>query len=221
MKTALNDLVSEKRGIPIDSSQDEFLDPLGIRVKEVLPQSKAISDWKCEAEGVTFSWKNGRFLVRKSLNVFELKNNRVMITGSSLLIQFLLKTREKNTKVASLAIDLLKEAETLLKQSKHSEALKLLQPLKKPLAHLARIDLNSLKPHLPSVRTESASIRPALRPSCRSIMPRKSGSRMLPAQRFNTAAATLAVKPNIRSQAFKLRIDETYRASSLDDVCRN
>lgn len=158
MKSTLSDLAPLMRELLHQPPQEPSLEELSSYIRHTLPQAKVLTELKLnkEAAVVTFAWKGHRFLVKKSFEVFELKGKTIFITGASQLMQSVLKNKEKNKKVVSTAADMLQEAEALLRNSKTSDALKLLQPLKRSLAHLVGTSSNQPKPRAASVNHESA-----------------------------------------------------------------
>lgn len=108
-------------------------------VKRTIPQSKTIQNLKSSEEGdyVSFLWKSRNFLIRKNLQVFEVKSGRVFITGASTLMQSTLVVQNHNQKTIEGIVENLQEAEHMLKGALRKEqGLRVLDGIKRTLARL-------------------------------------------------------------------------------------
>ena len=114
------------------------LDELAQYIRENIPQNKSISHLEVQAslDGVTFKWNSMEFLVRKSLDVFQVKEKRIYITAASMLMQVVLTTASKIDRVLAATVESLDQAQDLMKRSDVSKAMQLLDPVKKALAKL-------------------------------------------------------------------------------------
>lgn len=108
-------------------------------VRQTLPQSKAIQNLQLRADigALTFRWNGREFLVKPSLEVFELKGPNVIITGASMLMQAALMTKNKNEKVIVAMVDTMKQAEDFIKANQKDNGLSLLATVKKTMGSLA------------------------------------------------------------------------------------
>jgi hypothetical protein len=123
----------------------ESLDELVQYIRGAIPQPKKISHMqrKEEAQVVTFHWQGREFLVKKSLEVLELKGKALYLTGASMLLQMVLMKRSRNEKVIEGILTVLKEAEEMIASQHRSETgVKLLAVVKGSLAKLAGKKIN-------------------------------------------------------------------------------
>jgi hypothetical protein len=79
-----------------------------------LPETIAHLDLNIWHEVVQFSWEGRRFVVKPSLETFELKGHSLFVTAASILVQTILVKQKKHTKVGEEIIDALKQVEYLL-----------------------------------------------------------------------------------------------------------
>lgn len=125
------------------------LEELAKHIIQTFPSPRAIThlEQKPTWEAITFHWQGRRFVVRTSLQVLEMRGNRVFITGASMLAQSVLVTKTKQTNVLDSVVKTLHEAEELLVNRLRMESgLKLLTIVKASLAKL----LGSKHPRHPS-----------------------------------------------------------------------
>jgi hypothetical protein len=113
------------------------LDQLTLHIRKVLPDQKAMSNLRPNPQGnvVEFTWHARHFVVRPTLDVFELKGQTLLVTGASMLIQAALRTRDKNTKSVEVVIETLRVAEENMRGSR-DRGLALLSEIKKTLSKL-------------------------------------------------------------------------------------
>lgn len=118
----------------------ETLEQLAQYIRETLPQPKSIVNLqaKDKTDVVTFHWQGREFLVKKSLDVLEVRSNNLYITGASMLLQSVLTKKGRNEKVIESVLDALKQAEDLISSKRQTESgLKLLGTVKSTLSKLA------------------------------------------------------------------------------------
>ena len=116
----------------------EKLDDLAQHVRETVPQSKAITHFEVKEplQAVTFKWNGMEFLVRMSLEVFQVKEKRIYITAGSMLMQAALLSASRIDRVLAGSVDSLDQAMDLLKKSEVTKAMMLVEPVKKVLQRL-------------------------------------------------------------------------------------
>ena len=114
------------------------LDELAQYIRENIPQNKAISHLEVQAplDAVTFKWNSMEFLVRKSLDVFQVKEKKIYITAASMLMQVVLQTASRIDRVLAATVESLEQAQDLMKRSDVTKAMQMLDPVKKALAKL-------------------------------------------------------------------------------------
>lgn len=114
------------------------LDDLTIHIRKVLPDSKALAHLQTNAQAgvVEFNWHSRHFVVKPTLEVFELKGRTLLITGISMLIQAALQTKDRHTKIIEAVVESLKAAEENLRANR-DRGFSLLTDVKKTLSRLA------------------------------------------------------------------------------------
>jgi len=112
----------------------QTLDELVQYLRRTVPQAKLIKHMLPDEKAgvVTFEWQSRRFAVRKSLEVFEVKGNRIFVTGASGLMQAALTTKNRNQSVINAVIETLEQVEGQMRDNK-PKALALLDSVKKTL----------------------------------------------------------------------------------------
>jgi hypothetical protein len=121
------------------SPTNEALDDLVLYIRQTLPQPKAIHKLEIleKLDAVRFHWQGREFLVRKNMDVLELKGDNLYMTGTSILIQSVLMKKTKNEKVLGAIEEVLKEAEELIAHRYKVDAgLRMLQTAKAGLMKL-------------------------------------------------------------------------------------
>jgi hypothetical protein len=116
------------------------LDELVNYLQQTLPQAKSIANLKIDERVgiITFAWNGHSFAIKKTLETFELKAEKVFLTGASILMQSALMKRSKNEKVIESVIDAIQQAEDLIMSKQEQEnGLKLLGAVKGTLNKLA------------------------------------------------------------------------------------
>jgi hypothetical protein len=113
------------------------LDDLEQYLHIVMPQWKSVQQLKRNPQQgfIDFFWQGHHFVVKPSLETFELKNNGLFITGGSLLLQSALRTRTGNeTRIVEIA-DTLRAAEDTI-VSRRDEGLALVRTVRKALSNM-------------------------------------------------------------------------------------
>jgi hypothetical protein len=82
-------------------------------IRQTIPQPKAMLHIKPREDTgiVEFTWNARHFVVKTTLQVFELKGSTILITGASMLMQATLQTRDRHGRVIEAIIELLQAAE--------------------------------------------------------------------------------------------------------------
>ena len=77
------------------------LEELPAYISTTIPKPRSITkmEVKSECSAVTFHWQGRTFLVRTSLQVFELKGKSLFVTGASTLAQAVLMRKTSQEKV--------------------------------------------------------------------------------------------------------------------------
>jgi hypothetical protein len=130
------------------SPANEALEELATYIRQTLPQPRAIQKLEMmhQLDAVRFHWQGREFLVRKNMDVLELKGgDNLYVTGTSILIQSVLMKKSKNEKVLGAIEEILKEAEEMINSKFKAEAgLKLLETAKASLVKLLGNKSNSV-----------------------------------------------------------------------------
>ena len=117
----------------------DTLEELTQYIRETLPQPKSILHMRpmTEAGAVSFAWNGREFVVKNSLQALEIKNDKLFITGASMLMQLALVKRNKNEKVLGAVVENLRQAEELLNNPlRREQGLTLLGTVKSSLKRL-------------------------------------------------------------------------------------
>jgi hypothetical protein len=114
------------------------LDELTQYIRQTLPQSKAILNLRAEEKSdvVRFTWNSREFVVKKSLEVLEVRGRNVYITGASMLLQTVLMKRDRNEKILEAVVATLSEVEGMVRTNSE-RGLALLGTVKQTLGKLA------------------------------------------------------------------------------------
>ena len=119
------------------------LDELVPYIRKNVPQSKAIKHMIADEKAriVRFDWQGRHFVVRTTLQTFELKQTRLFMTGASTLLQLLLLTKTSQQSIVSELVEKLDEATNLLKgggvrPEDQQKGVALLQPIKSTLERM-------------------------------------------------------------------------------------
>ncbi len=94
----------------------ETSEQLAQHIRQNLPPSNAITGLKVfETQGfVSFRWYERDFVVKRSLEVFEVKNQNLFATGASMLMQSVLTDAQKDGKVVATLVGSIRQAEDLI-----------------------------------------------------------------------------------------------------------
>jgi hypothetical protein len=113
------------------------LDELEAHIRTSLPLARDIQKLQknAAAKYVEFQWHQRHFVVQPSLQVFENKDQKLFITGASMLIQACLLKKDKTQNVLSEVIDTMEKTEELVKSSPE-QALALLGSVKATIRKL-------------------------------------------------------------------------------------
>ena len=116
------------------------LDELLQFVRETVPQPKAMQQLRIKSPPgvISFLWYQREYLVNPSLQVFELKNKEVFVTGASMLMQLALMRRSRGEKIMGASVDMLHQVEEFIKSRDIERGLALLASVKKALGSLAK-----------------------------------------------------------------------------------
>lgn len=120
----------------------DTLEELTQYIRETLPQPKSILHMRpmTEAGAVSFAWNGREFVVKNSLQALEIKNDKLFITGASMLMQLALVKRNKNEKVLGAVVENLRQAEELLNNPlRREQGLTLLGTVKSSLKRLVAL----------------------------------------------------------------------------------
>ena len=114
------------------------LDELAQYIRENIPQNKAISNLEVQAplDAVTFKWNSMEFLVRKSLDVFQVKEKKIYITAASMLMQLALLNASRIDRVVGATVESLDQVQEMLKRSDTAKAFSLLTSVRAALIKL-------------------------------------------------------------------------------------
>ena len=108
-------------------------------ISKTIPSPRELAELKAnEAAGVaTFSWHRIHFLVKPTLEVYEIKNSQIFITGSSLLMTRILAGSSRREQTIEVVLETMRQASELLTNSNTSRSgFELLGVVKKTLARL-------------------------------------------------------------------------------------
>ena len=114
------------------------LDELVQYLRKNVPQAKAIKHLVADekAKVVKFEWQGRHFVVKTTLQAFELKRTSLFVTGTSTLLQQILTTKTSHQTIIGEIVDNFDEALNLLKGDVQ-KGLTLLQPIKSKLGRMA------------------------------------------------------------------------------------
>ena len=121
----------------------ETLDQLAQYIRQNIPEPRALAALSIHQKSgfVQFHWHGAEFVVKKSLDVFELKQQNLLATGASMLMQLVLKKSEKNERVITAIMDSMNEAVGLMEDEHQVESgLKLLENVKAALVKLGNLN---------------------------------------------------------------------------------
>ncbi len=117
----------------------ENLADLARYIRENLPRSIKLEELRVDesADAVLFRWEKREYIVKRYLKVFEVKYNRIYITGYSLLVQSALTAEFRNEKVIEAVMETINQAQNLINEkNKTKSGLELLKAIKATLVKL-------------------------------------------------------------------------------------
>jgi hypothetical protein len=117
----------------------ETLDDLVSYIRGNLPRSIKLEELRADTEmdAVHFRWEKREYIIKKSLAVFEVKYQKIFVTGYSLLLQSALTAEVKNEKVLGAVVETLQQAERLIGDERKGKAgLDLIRVVKRTLIRL-------------------------------------------------------------------------------------
>jgi hypothetical protein len=93
------------------------LDELEQYLLNSLPQPKSIQQLRKNSQAgfLDFKWNGHHFAVKPSLEAFEIKDQRLFITGASRLVQAALSVRTSNEQTIKAVMHTLEQAEDAMK----------------------------------------------------------------------------------------------------------
>lgn len=114
------------------------LEELAVFIKRNVPRAREIRSFTVHEDTtiITFQWHERDFAVKPSLEVFEVKVGKILLTGSSLLLQTIFTKQRKNQRVAEAVIDSIRRAEDLFKAENTEQAFALLGTVESTLVKL-------------------------------------------------------------------------------------
>jgi hypothetical protein len=124
----------------------ETLEELTVYLRETLPQPKAISHLKplAEAGAMRFMWNGREFVVKPTLQTMEIKDNKLLLTGASTLMQLVLMGKTRNERVLGAVVENIRQAEEMINNpATRSRGLTLLATVKATLKSLMPRQLRS------------------------------------------------------------------------------
>ena len=119
----------------------ENLDRLADAVRTTLPDKKALSHLEANQKTgcVTLTWHNTKLAVKLSGESYEVKDDNLFVTGTSMLLGRVLTTKQKIDTVLGAVIESLRQAETLA-PTDSEKAIALLESIKPAIRHLGHAD---------------------------------------------------------------------------------
>lgn len=113
----------------------ENLEELAHYIRRTLPQSNnnMSLELNAAAGAIQCRWHTREFIVKPSLEVFELRGLSLFVTGASILLQSVLAKQRKNARVFDEVVLSILKAEELLQRSRTETALALLKLVKRTM----------------------------------------------------------------------------------------
>lgn len=120
-------------------------------IRRVLPARTPISNLEVKEDlgHVSFHWQDKIFAVDRHLQVFEIKGKQLFVTGSSILLQSVLRQKDKHRRVIEAVMEVLSEVQNLVDSKDRKEGgIKLLHSAQSTLQKLiiAKHDKSNLQP---------------------------------------------------------------------------
>ncbi len=114
---------------------------LAAHVRDSLIPSSGITGLKAhESHGfVSFRWYDRDFVVKKSMEVFEVKGQNLFVTGGSILLQAVLAKADNDTKIVETIVSSIRQVEDLIADDDQRDSgFKLLGTVRDTLKRLSR-----------------------------------------------------------------------------------
>ena len=94
----------------------ETLEQLAQYVQRSVPEPRSLRALQAQENSnyVSFEWNATRFVIKKSLQVFEIRGQSLQVTGSSILMQETFVRSERLERILSVLIDSMHQAQTLV-----------------------------------------------------------------------------------------------------------
>jgi hypothetical protein len=129
----------------------ETLDQLTQHIRQNVPQPKAIVNLHLQEKTgvVTFVWHAREFVVKRSLEVLELKGQNLYVTGATMLMQSALRSAGKSEVVLESLMDAIRHAEELIKdkdEKQKESGLALLVSVKATLRKQVTVKISRMQP---------------------------------------------------------------------------
>ena len=114
------------------------LDELAGYIREKIPEARAISGLEVQAslDAVLFKWQSMEFLVRKTLDVYQVKEKKIYVTAASMLMQLALVNASRIDRVLGATVESLDQVQEMLKRSDTAKAFSLLTSVRAALIKL-------------------------------------------------------------------------------------
>ena len=111
------------------------LEELVQHIQKGLPLANLITRLEINhsARVVEFTWQSRHFVSTLGLEVFELKEKNLFITGASMLVRSALNSQDKNTRIVIAIADSVAKAEDLIKTRRIEAAFELLDSVKQSI----------------------------------------------------------------------------------------
>ena len=121
----------------------ESLEQLAQYVQRSIPEPRALSALRAQEQSdyVSFQWHSTQFVIKKSLQVFELRGQSLLVSGTSILMQAAFLQNERNQRVLTVVVDSMLQAQELVANGEDvALGLKLLGSVKQSLRKLSGSD---------------------------------------------------------------------------------
>ena len=132
---------------------------LAAHVRESLTPSSGLTGLKAhETHGfVSFRWYDRDFVVKKSMEVFEVKGQNLFVTGGSILLQAVLAKADYDPKIVETLVSSIRQVEDLIADDDQRDSgFKLLSTVRDTLKKLSRQKVESHHPSLASAKNLSS-----------------------------------------------------------------
>lgn len=117
----------------------ETLEQLAQYVQKSIPEPRALTGLRTQEQNgyISFQWHTTQFVVKKTLQVFELRGQSLLVTGSSILMQAAFTASQRQERILSAIVDAMRQAQTLVENGEDiAMGLKLLEGVKQSLRKL-------------------------------------------------------------------------------------